>query len=146
MFALVLVAGLAVPVTAADFAGVAPVSNARLANLRGGFAIGSGRSRVRVSFGIERLSFINGELAAVTQLGAATDSGVHVIQNGPGNLAAAQLQGALPSGSLATVIQNTLDGQTISNVNLYNVNVTSLQSAQALAMHESLVGALALTP
>jgi len=136
-------ASMALPTPAAGFAGAPPVSDARLAQLRGGFAIGSGSDRVRLSFSIERLSFINGELAAITTLNPTSKDGVHVIQNGAGNLVDSALRDALPSDVLGTVIQNSLDNQTIGNLNIYNVTVTSRQAAQSLSMQSSLRDALA---
>lgn len=131
----------ALPAAAAHFAGAQPVSNAQLASLRGGFAIGSGR--VRLSFGIRRLSFINGKLAAVTQLDSVASGGLHVIQNGPGNFVTPSLSSTLPAGTLMTVIQNSLDGQTISNLNVFDITISSVQAARSLSMHNAVVDALA---
>lgn len=129
------------PVAAADFGGAAPVSDAQLAHLRGGFDVGGGQ--VKLSFGIKQLSFINGELVAVTNLDAPAANAVNVVQNGTGNFVNPGLGNEMASGTLATVIQNSLDGQTIGNLNLYNINVTSLQAAHSLSVHNAIADALA---
>lgn len=127
----------------AGFAGLRPVSDAQLARLRGGFSVGGGPNQVQLSLGIERLTFVNGELATVTRLGASTADGIRLIQNGGGNLFDTSVLRTLLPGTVGTVIQNSLDDQTIRNLNVFNVTVTSRQLAHSLEIQNSVRDALA---
>lgn len=129
---------MSVPVLAANFAGAAPVSDAQLAGLRGGFRIGNDSDSVWLSFSIDQLAYINGDLVATTHLGSPGQTGTTVISNGLGS----HVVTTLPSGSLGTVIQNSLDDQTISNVNVFNVGVNSLQAAHWLSVQDVVANAL----
>lgn len=130
-------AGLLPLASAAEFAGVAPVSDTQLAHMRGGFSVSRGANRLHLSLGIERLSFVNGELASVTQLGAPKGTGLRLLQNGPGNRFDTSALKSLSSGTLGTAIQNSLDDQTIQNLNVFNVTVTSRRLAQSLAVGDA---------
>lgn len=132
--------GLQAPVSAASFAGSAPVPDSQLANMRGGFSFGHG---IELSIGLDRLAFVNGELDVVTRFQQSGTDGIRVIQNGPGNIVDSSVLDAIPSGTLGTIIQNTVDNQTISNVNVYNISVTSSQIAGSLSLRNSLNDALA---
>lgn len=142
--AVVTMAGMQAPASAAPrFAGAKPVSDAQLAHLRGGFSIGSGPDRIQVSLGIDRLSFVNGELATITRLGGSGgDSGIRLVQNGSGNRFDRSVLDALPAGTLGTVIQNSLDDQTIRNLNVFNITVTSRKLAQSLSVRSAVQDAL----
>lgn len=131
-------AGLSAPVMAADFAGVSPVSDAQLASLRGGFAIGDGDDSVWLSFSFDQLAYINGNLVATTHLASLADAKVTVMQNGVGNY----VRNTLPPNTFGTVVQNSLDSQVISNVNVFNMTVTSLRAAQWLSVQDTVQGAL----
>ncbi|WP_020207111.1 hypothetical protein, partial [Cupriavidus sp. WS] len=79
--------------------------------------------------------------AAMVSAGAATvtTNGVmSLIQNGPGNSAAAS---AL-AGSPATVIQNTLNNQSIQNLVTINAGVNTLQAFRAQVANQTLTNAL----
>ena len=98
------------------------VGDQKLAQLRGGFDLGSG---LFVSFGISRAVYINNQLVTTTsfqtsgldklaqvriaELTQQLQAQQQVVQNGPGNTVDA---GAL-TVPLATYIQNTLNNQTI---------------------------------
>ena len=131
-------AGVPAPVMAADFAGVSPVSDAQLASLRGGFAIGDGDDSVWLSFSFDQLAYINGNLVATTHLTSLADAKVTVIQNGVDN----HVRNTWPPDTFGTVIQNSLDSQVISNVNVFNMTVTSLRAAQWLSVQSTVQGAL----
>lgn len=145
--ALTLLCGASVcaagPAADAGFAGLPPVSDAQLARLRGGFSIDGGPGQIQLSLGIERLTAINGKLASVTRLGASAADGIRLIQNGAGNVFDASVLHTLLPGTLGTVIQNSLDGQTIRNLNVFNITVNSRQLAQSLAVQNSVTDALA---
>lgn len=144
-----------------------PFDNNRLAladesldDIRGGFEFAD--SSLKVSFGIERAVFINGQLITSTVLnvkdlqgavgggvppqvvvsGGATPGSIGVVQNGSGNSFAAQA-GANLGG---TVIQNTLNNQTIQNVTTINATVNSAQMMRAMsvqsAVHDGIVSSL----
>jgi hypothetical protein len=121
------------------------IDETQLDELRGGFDTSSG---LRVSFGLEREAYVNGELVAqssavIPDVGAMTAeqaaafqqavSGVLLIQNGPNN--AVDLTEWMPG---STVIQNTLNDQHIVTMTTINASVNSLALYQGLNVHESL--------
>jgi hypothetical protein len=128
-----------------------PVDPARLADMRGGLLMPSGLS---LSFGIERLVYVNGQLVAsaslqIPDLGrmtadqanalAAINEG-RVVQIGEGNRID---PGA---GGNALVIQNTLDGQDINALTTLNVGVGTLGMLQELNSYDALHSALITSP
>lgn len=128
-----------------------PVDPARLAEMRGGLMMPSG---MLLSFGIERLVYVNGELVAsatlqIPDLGrmtadqasalAAINEG-RVVQIGEGNRID---PGA---GGNALVIQNTLDGQAISALTTLNVGVDTLGMLQEINTYDALHNALIASP
>lgn len=128
-----------------------PVDPARLAEMRGGLMMPSG---MVLSFGIERLVYVNGELVAsatlqIPDLGrmtadqasalAAINEG-RVVQIGEGNRID---PGA---GGNALVIQNTLDGQAISALTTLNVGVGTLGMLQEINTYDALHNALIASP
>lgn len=124
----------------------------RLAEMRGGFQLPSG---LDVSFGIERLVYVNGALVASTRvdipdLGRITPQQARelarasdglVVQFGEGNSFA-------PSGvaTNALVIQNTIDGQDISALTTINVGVGTLGMFQSINANDALQTALQRAP
>ncbi|HKE96297.1 MAG TPA: hypothetical protein VKB34_18450 [Povalibacter sp.] len=126
-----------------------PVASESLEDLRGGFETDGG---LQVSFGIERATYINGELVArtsatVRDVGTMTveeaqaldqaANSVVLIQNGPNNTFDV---GAVAAGT--TVIQNTLNDQHIVNMTSITADVNSLSTFQAINVQESLQQAL----
>lgn len=131
----------------------APVGDDELDELRGGFQTPDGLS---VSFGIERVVYVNGVLQSTTALrvedlgqlhgGAAgpavvlpPGATVALIQNGGGNSVAGNV---LNGAALGTIIQNSLDNQKIQTVTTINATVNSVQALQGLRMQNSLQEAL----
>lgn len=128
-----------------------PVDPGRLAQMRGGFQMPSG---MMLSFGIERVVFLNGELTAriavqipdvaritpeQAQALADFNRGL-IVQIGEGNRAdPAQLAGGL-------VIQNTLDDQDIRTVTRIDVGVDTLGAYQNLNASGALNDALIRAP
>ena len=126
------------------------LGNASLDDIRGGFELPD--TNLKLSFGFERAVFVNGELVASTVLNvkdlqwasagvsgatqpqvlpsAATAGAVGVIQNGMGNSIPAQIS-ANVSG---TVIQNTLDNQSIQTITTINAAINSVQVLRAMSM------------
>ena len=128
-----------------------PVDPARLAQMRGGFQMPSG---MMLSFGIERVVFLNGELTAriavqipdvaritpeQAQALADFNRGM-VVQIGEGNrFDPAQVAGGL-------VIQNTLDDQDIRTLTRVEVGVDTLGAYQNLNASGALTDALIRAP
>lgn len=122
-----------------------------LDEIRGGFELAD--TNLKLSFGIERAVFINGELIASTVLnvkdlqGAAggsnlptglpstSSAALNVIQNGSGNHFTAQLGS---DQAAATVIQNTLNNQKIQNVTTINASVNSAQFLRSLSVQSAI--------
>ena len=128
-----------------------PVDPGRLAQMRGGFQMPSG---MMLSFGIERVVFVNGELSAriavqipdvaritpeQAQALADFNRGL-VVQIGDGNhFDPTQVAGGL-------VIQNTLDDQDIRTVTRIDVGVDTLGAYQNLNASGALTDALIRAP
>lgn len=121
-----------------------------LGEMRGGFDLSAGG--LHLSFSIERVTFINGELVATTSLGLPSlnsfgnpptaSSGsynpVTLVQNGPNNNFTLPAGLNLSTTALATVVQNTLDNQTISNMTILNTTLNSQSLQRAMAVTSSL--------
>ncbi|MBE1159735.1 hypothetical protein [Dyella acidiphila] len=126
-----------------------PVSNERLATVRGGFDLGEG---LEASLGIERAVYIDGNLVTytsvnipdlahvTTQQAAALASALSTVnvQNGPGNSFDPSTMG---NATATTVIQNTLNNQTIRNLTTLNVAVNTLNAFRDQAMQQALQAA-----
>ena len=128
-----------------------PMDPARLAEMRGGLVMPSGQA---LSFGIERLVYVNGELVASANLqipdlarmtseqatALAEINQGRVVQIGEGNRIDAG------TGGNALVIQNTLDGQAISALTTLNIGVSTLGTLQDLNSYDALRSALITSP
>lgn len=134
-------------------AGARPIGEDTMDGLRGGFVTPGG---LTVSFGIERVVYVNGVLSSTTTLNVA-DLGrlvggsieaskalplgttVGLIQSGPNNTFVGDV---VSSGALATVIQNSLDNQQIRTITTINTQVNSLELMRANRLGETLRDAL----
>lgn len=128
-----------------------PVDPGRLAQMRGGFQMPSGMT---LSFGIERVVYLNGELTAriavqVPDVARLTPEQAQaladfnrglVVQVGDGN----RFDPAGAAGGL--VIQNTLDDQDIRTVTRIDVGVDTLGAYQSLNASGALNDALIRAP
>ncbi|NTX32748.1 hypothetical protein HT746_37560 [Burkholderia pyrrocinia] len=133
--------------------GAIALSDARLDAMRGGFDLPSG---LKVSFGVSRVAFVNGNLVTTTSFNipdishitaqqaqalAAANAGA-LIQVGAAN--AAQ-PAALPALTGA-VIQNTLNNQQIQAMTTINTTVNTLSTFKNLnvmqTLNNALIGAL----
>ena len=124
-----------------------PIDPARLDGMRGGFQLPSGAT---LSFGIERVVYVNGELAASTAVRVADLSRLSaeearalgefsqgiVIQRGDGNRFEPM---RLPGG---VVIQNTLDDQRITTITRLEIDSPVLGSFQGINAGGALQDAL----
>ena len=128
------------PTKAADaighFSALNAVATHELDDMRGGF---STSLNLTLSFGIERAVYLNGALVTTTNfnlpsLGASSrdaadgttlaGGSIALVQNGPGNTF---VQGREVPPLAATVIQNTLDNQTLHSLTTINTASNSLQ-------------------
>jgi hypothetical protein len=127
---------------------VVAVSEQSLDRVRGGFLVDG----LNISFGIERAVYINGSLVTstsfnVSDLGRITGgrapafdaNTIALIRNGAGNTVTT---GSIPSGSVGTIVQNTLDGQKIQNVTVINATTNSLGVLRGLNLQSSLRSAV----
>jgi hypothetical protein len=149
--ALALCLSLAAGGAAAEAPLWTAVEDSTLASMRGGFDFGNGLS---VSFGIERAVTINGVLVTSTSINVGDlarvtpeqamlisrqAAAINLVQNGNGNAA------ALNGGDLATpgtVIQNTLNDQTIRSQTIINASSNALGLMKTLNTLASLREAL----
>jgi hypothetical protein len=138
------------PPTAPDN-GWAPVDEAELDGMRGGFGNEAG---LRVSIGVERLVSINGNIVARTNIDIAdlnhlTEeqarqtrdalSSVKLVQNGSDNIYQA---GESPRALGGIVIQNTLNDQQIRNQTIISSTVNSASLLKTINFPGSLSDAL----
>ena len=147
-----------------DFAGYRVATADELDEMRGGFDLNAGG--LHLSFSIERVTFINGVLAATTRLSIpalnslgtpqtiadsaqtiqASTTGlqntVGAIQNGPRNTLILPDGISLSTSALTTVIQNTLDNQVIRNMTILNATLSNQALARAMAISSALDRAL----
>lgn len=130
-----------------------PVSDQRLAGVRGGFDDGRG---LVVSFGLDRLVYVGGNLVSSSSVKipdiahitreqaealAAATGAANVIQIGPGNTVdPTVLQQAAGLG--ATVIQNSLDNQNIQSLTRLDVTLSGLGLLNGLDLQDSLQAAM----
>lgn len=146
------------------FAGYRVAAADELDEMRGGFDLNAGG--LRLSFSIERVTFINGVLAATTRLNipalnslsapqtiadsaqtiqaitAGLQDTVGAIQNGPRNTLTLPEGISLSTSALTTVIQNTLDNQVIRNMTILNATLSNQALARAMAISSALDRAL----
>lgn len=121
-----------------------PLGTERLADERGGLETATG---LRLSFGIERAVYVNGELLTRTSVdipdirnmtaeqAAALDqaaNSVVVVQNGPNNTV--DIASIAPG---TTVIQNTLNDQHIVNLTTISADANTLSMFQGINIGES---------
>lgn len=101
-----------------------------LDTIRGGFETDAG---LRISFGIERAVYVNGNLVTTTRLNLAAlavasggviapqigvDAAAALIRNGPNTTVA--------TTNFTSIVQNALDGQAIQAITTINATVNSL--------------------
>lgn len=128
--------------------GSVAIAEAALDGVRGGFDDGTG---LRITFGIERAVYINGNLVTTTNFNVADlgkvsggqavpvageqpNVGLVLIQNGLGNI----VHPGVAQAAAGTVIQNTLNDQHINSVTLVNATVNSLQVFRGMNLQSML--------
>jgi len=134
----VLLLGMAPPARAeeqafADRPGVAPEV---LGTMRGGFTTSVGGAPLELSFGIERVVTINGDVVGSTSFRIPSLEHLDALrvvsrlQSGPGNSIAHDLA---PTTTLH-VIQNTLDNQVLRQVTTIDASVRNLDLHRAVQL------------
>lgn len=123
------------------------VGDRTLERMRGGFDAGGG---VKISFGISRVVYINGELVAsnqfqISDLASLTPkqargvqaqlNTLNLVQNGPRNIYSVESvqagkQSLLPAAS--TIVQNTLNDQKIESRTVLDISTNGLSMIKAL--------------
>lgn len=147
-----LLLAAAVPLTtpAQEFDRKHMFSDRQLDSVRGGVDTGGG---LIGSFGIDRATFINGQLVAHTSVfipdiahvtpqqatALASVTRASLIQNGPGNVADASAFNNAPG---ALVIQNSLDNQNIQSITNIHATVNTLPAFNALNLQDTLQSGL----
>ncbi|AST31121.2 hypothetical protein LBW59_01020 [Ralstonia solanacearum] len=131
------------------------VSEDRLDDMRGGFDIPN-VDNLRISFGIDRAVYVNGALTTSVSVNipdvarmtvdqarqlAAVANTVNLVQNGPNN--AFSPDTVAGATAAATVIQNTLNNQTLQSLTTINAAVNSLPQFRQLNLGNLLQNALA---
>lgn len=122
--------------------GWVPLAPATLDGMRGGFQLPSG---LLLSFGIERVAWVNGEMVSYLSISIPDIANItpaqaqelsklaqaQLVQVGPGNTFTGIGNGGL-------VIQNTLDGQDIRAQTTLDISVNTLGLFQALNAGDAL--------
>ena len=131
------------------------VSEDQLDDMRGGFDVPSAAG-LHIAFGIDRAVYINGDLVASASVNipdiarmttaqaqqlANVVNTVNVVQNGPNNVAPPDI--ATGAAAAATVIQNSLNNQTLQAITTINAAVNSLPQFRQLSLNNALQSALA---
>ena len=116
------------------------VSDTKLDDQRGGFDLGSG---LLVNFGITRAVYVNGDLVTQTTLdfGNLTSltpaqaaqlseqmRALNLVQTGPGNI----VDPSVNPGAGATIVQNTLNNQHISNQTIINASSNAMSTIKGM--------------
>ncbi|MFV8670675.1 hypothetical protein ACNRC9_16930 [Ralstonia pseudosolanacearum] len=132
------------------------VSEDRLDDMRGGFDIPS-VDNLRISFGIDRAVYVNGALTTSVSVNipdvarmtadqarqlAAVANTVSLVQNGPNNAFSPDAVAGATAAAAATVIQNTLNNQTLQSLTTINAAVNSLPQFRQLNLGNLLQNAL----
>lgn len=115
-----------------------PLSQEEMAGLRGGFMTADG---IEITIGYEQAAFINGilqtklalDISRLDHRNAAGLAGdiqpIRIIQSGEGNLAPAPPL-SLPVAGYLTLLQNSLDNQTLHNLTVLNIDIKNLPATQ----------------
>lgn len=123
------------------FPGLKPVSEHRLAKLRGGFRGHDFGFNLQFKMDFHKETFFNGSSTPHSPDITTSDNTVKVIQNGPNNTIDLTTL-SIPKHSVTTVIQNSMNNQTIRTVNTLNISVASRTLAHEISIHQALQRAL----
>jgi hypothetical protein len=137
-----LLVPLIAPAEQLAFEGHRVASTQELASMRGGFIGNISGKQLELSFGIERVVSIDGEIVATTRFripSLASLEGlralpIQILQTGPGNQVSADVQAL---GANLAVIQNSLDSQVLRQVTTIEASVRNLALFRAGQLGES---------
>lgn len=130
------------PARADAFDGLNPVSMQTLDHIRGGFSMEFNFGRLMLAMNMTQASMINGAIVPAQQTTGSSGGTSTVIQQGPNNVVNPVVLNSIPSGSLSTVIQNSLNDQVISSISTLNITITSQVLAQTMALQSLTQNAL----
>ncbi|NYT61749.1 hypothetical protein H0A66_05350 [Alcaligenaceae bacterium] len=130
------------PALAKTFNGVNPVSDQTLDHIRGGFSMGYDLGQMKLALDITQVNQINGVIEPAQQLTGASGGTLNVIQYGLNNAVSLSALNGIPSGSMGTVIQNSMSSQVINTISTLNITITSQAFAQAMNMQSSMQNAM----
>jgi hypothetical protein len=103
-----------------ELADWSPVPDSTLSALRGGFVLGNG---IVVDINFQKSILQNGELVSYFYFQSPQD--INLLITDELNLAS-----VLPDSTLNTVLQNTLDNQTLSAITNIDITIKNLEQAQ----------------
>jgi hypothetical protein len=109
-------------------------SSAELGALRAGIDVATRGGRLRIDIGITRGVAVNEHVVAVSSEARAL-----IVQVGPGN--SAPPASSFAAGALPTIVQNTLDNQTLKTFTVVNASVNSLSILNGLRLAEMMARA-----
>jgi hypothetical protein len=128
----------AMPAFGSDFCIESPecraVGDQELAALRGGFDVHTRTGLVRIDIGITRGVAVNGEVVAMSSQGTPL-----IVQIGPGNSALSA--SAFHASAMPTIVQNTLDNQTLRTFTVVSASVNSLSVLNSLRVGDMMARA-----
>lgn len=128
-----------------------PMDPSRLQEIRGGMTLPGG---MLLSFGIERLVYLNGELAAGMSLqvedvaNLTPEQALQLVRMNEGLVVQAGQGGVLDQATMPNtfIVQNTLDGQDIRIATTLDLSVDTLGDLMQLnasdALHQALINAV----
>jgi len=123
------------------FPSLTPVSEHQLAKLRGGFRGHDFGFNLQFKMDFHKATFFNGSSTPQAPDISTSHHTVKVIQNGPNNTVDLTTL-SIPKHSVTTIVQNSLDNQTIKTVNTLNISVASRTLAHEISIHQALHQAL----
>lgn len=130
------------PAHADAFDSFNPVSMQTLDHIRGGFSMEFNFGRLMMAMNMTQVNMINGALVPGQQITGASGGTSTLIQQGPNNSVNPLILNNIPSGSLSTIIQNSVNDQMIQSVNTLNITITSQVLAQTMALQSLAQSAL----
>jgi hypothetical protein len=129
---------LAIPAFGFDLCGQAQecraVSEAELDELRGGFEVHTRLGSLRIGIGITRGVEVNGHLVAHSSSAAPL-----IVQIGHHN--SALPASAFHAGAMPTVVQNTLDNQTLKTFTIVSASINSLSVLNGMRLGDMMARA-----
>lgn len=130
------------PAHADAFDGLNPVSMQTLDHIRGGFSMEFNFGQLMLAMSLTQVNMINGDTVPGQQTTGSSGGTTTVVQQGLDNAVDQVVLNGIPSGSIGTVIQNSLNDQVIHSVSTLNITITSQMLAQTMALQSLTQNAL----